>query len=171
MDVSSTHRGQPLVGYLRLLGIAAWLGVGAAYATPFAYISNINSNNVSVIDTASNAVVTTVTVGTQPFGVAVNPAGTFAYVANEGSNTISVINTATNAVVATVTVGKDPIGVAVHPLGTFVYVANDGASTVSVNASSRSTAKVRASNERRPRAGAGKGSDFRRKYRACNPVA
>jgi YVTN family beta-propeller protein len=38
-----------------------------------AYISNSNSNNVSVIDTANNTVTATVVVGQDPFGVTVNP--------------------------------------------------------------------------------------------------
>jgi YVTN family beta-propeller protein len=68
--------------FLRLLILSALFGTGAARAAPFAYISNLSSNNVSVIDTANNTVVTTVPVGASPFGVAVNPAGTFAYVTN-----------------------------------------------------------------------------------------
>ena len=75
------------------------------------YVANTDrpsSNTVSVIDTATNAVVATVPVGTDPFGVAVNPAGSRVYVANTSSNTVSVIDTATNAVVATVPVGTGP---------------------------------------------------------------
>jgi YVTN family beta-propeller protein len=44
--------------------------MGAAYAAPFAYISNVYSNDVSVIDTAANTVVATVPAGTNPQGVA-----------------------------------------------------------------------------------------------------
>jgi YVTN family beta-propeller protein len=64
-----------------------------------------NSGSVSVIDTATNTVPATVSVGSSPQGVAVNPAGTRVYVANAGSNSVSVIDTATNTVVATVSVG------------------------------------------------------------------
>jgi YVTN family beta-propeller protein len=65
-----------------------------------------------VIDTASNTVVATVTVGSNPNGVAVTPDGRHAYAANSGSNTVSVsvIATATNMVVATVPVGDYPLG-------------------------------------------------------------
>jgi YVTN family beta-propeller protein len=78
-------------------------------------VANYTSNNVSVIDTATNAVVDTVAVGTIPYGVAVNPAGTRVYVANAGSNNVSVIDTATNAVVDTVAVGLTPFS-----LGLFI---------------------------------------------------
>jgi YVTN family beta-propeller protein len=40
-----------------------------------AYVTNISSNTVSVIDTASNTVVATVAVGSGPTGVAITPNG------------------------------------------------------------------------------------------------
>ena len=43
---------------------------------------NYSSNNVSVIDGASNTVVATVAVGSCPYGVAVNPNTNRIYVAN-----------------------------------------------------------------------------------------
>ena len=46
-----------------------------AFAAPFAYITNQTSNDVSVIDIATNTVVANVPVGASPFGVAVNPGG------------------------------------------------------------------------------------------------
>ncbi|MDO8681823.1 MAG: hypothetical protein Q7R30_25210, partial [Acidobacteriota bacterium] len=105
---------------------------GTVQAAPFAYIPNYGSNTVSVIDTATNTVVATVAVGTNPWGVAVNPAGTRAYVANYVSNDVSVIDTASNTVVATVAVGTYPLGVAVNPAGTRAYVANNNSDNVSV---------------------------------------
>ena len=50
-----------------------------------------DSNNVSVIDGASNTVVATVAVGSNPYGVAVNPNTNRIYVANYGDDTVSVI--------------------------------------------------------------------------------
>ena len=97
-----------------------------AGAAPFAYISNQLDDNVSVIDTATNTVVTTIGVGDFPDAVAVNPAGTRVYVTNRSDNTVSVINTSTNTVLAVVTVGTEPRGVVVNPAGTRVYVTNNG---------------------------------------------
>jgi len=104
----------------------------AAATSPFAYIANGSHNGVTVIDTSTNNPVTTITVGSDPEGVAVNTAGTYVYVANNGDNTVSVINTSTNSVAATIPVGGSPYGVAVNTAGTFVYVANVGGSSVSV---------------------------------------
>ncbi|GAB2814309.1 hypothetical protein GCM10027176_18620 [Actinoallomurus bryophytorum] len=97
-----------------------------------AYVTNFNANTVSVIDTATNTVIDTITVGGAPVDVAFNPRGTRAYVTNSASNTVSVINTATNTVIDTIGVGSVPAGVAVSPGGTRVYVTNNGANTVSV---------------------------------------
>ena len=88
--------------------IMALSGHGIAVAAPFAYITNQLTNDVSVIDTATDMVVATVAVGSNPSGVAVNPAGTRVYVANQSSNNVSVIDTATDTVTATVAVGALP---------------------------------------------------------------
>ena len=100
--------------------------VSTAGAAPFAYITNVDSNNVSVIDTATDNVTATVPVGTYPFGVAVNPDGTKVYVTSmEHQHMSTVIDTATNTVTATVSVADGPRGVAVTPDGKKVYVANN----------------------------------------------
>lgn len=104
----------------------------AAHAAPFAYISNSASNNVSVIDVATNAIVATITVGANPTGIAVSFDGTRVFVANTDSNNVSVIDTATNAVIASPTVGNTPGATAVNRAGTRVYVANAGSNSVSV---------------------------------------
>jgi YVTN family beta-propeller protein len=43
----------------------------AASTTSYAYVTNIGSDTVSVIKTSTNAVVKTVTVGSDPYGVAI----------------------------------------------------------------------------------------------------
>ena len=87
---------------------------------------------MSVIDTATNTVIDTITVGADPPGVAVSPDGMTAYVTNNGSSTVSVIDTTTNTVIDTIAVGANPFGVAVSPDSLVVYVANLGDNTVSV---------------------------------------
>jgi YVTN family beta-propeller protein len=87
---------------------------------------------VSVIDTATNTVTTTITVGDGPRELAVNSAGTRAYTANRFSNDVSVIDLTTNTLTATVSVGNDPRAVAVNPAGTRAYTVNYASSSVSV---------------------------------------
>lgn len=85
---------------------------------------------VAVIDTATNTVVTNVTVGHDPFAIAMAPNGGFAYVTNRADDTVSIIDTATDTVIDEVPVGDTPKGIAAG-FGV-VYVANDNSNTVSV---------------------------------------
>lgn len=92
-----------------------------------AYVGNNSANTVSVIDTATNKVTTTITTGTAPNGVSITPDGTKAYVSNELDGTVSVVSTATNTVLTTITTGGAPQVSQVSPDGGTVYVAdNDG---------------------------------------------
>jgi YVTN family beta-propeller protein len=127
----------------------------AALAAPLAYITNADSNTVSVLDISTNTVVATIPVGAGPRGVAVSPSGTRVYVTNYTSSDVSVIDTASNAVVGTIPVspappdGKSqtgpvpgprdlpppppaPMGIAIDPAGTRVYVANNISGHVTV---------------------------------------
>src|SRR5947207_1067442 len=124
----------------RAVFLAGLLGLSTpiALAAPFAYVATF-TNNVAVIDTATNTVVASVPVGLVPQGVAANPAGTFVYVANGTSNNVSVISTATNTVTATVPVGLSPLGVAANPVLPFVYVTNTSSGNVSVISTATNT--------------------------------
>jgi YVTN family beta-propeller protein len=105
-----------------------------------AYITNQDSNTVSVINTATNTVTATIPIGVvEPNAVAVSPDGSKVYVTIPGSNTVLVIDTATNTVIATIPVGRAPQGVAVSPDSSKVYVANPGDDTVSVIATATNT--------------------------------
>jgi len=97
----------------------------------YMYVTNYSSNAVSVINTSTNTIVNTITVGTRPYGIAITPNGLYAYVTNYGSANVSVINTTTNTVVSTITVGTSPEGIAITPNGLYVYVTH-GSGTVSV---------------------------------------
>jgi len=84
-----------------------------------------NNNDLSVIDLATNTVVATVPVGTNPQGVTVNPAGTKVYVANTGSNDYTVIDTTTyESTTISGPGGVGATGTTVHPDGTRIYIAN-----------------------------------------------
>ena len=124
------HRKHNIIKALGITAISILILVGVAGASPFAYITNYDSNNISVIDTTTNKVIDTVNVGSFPLGVAVNPDGKRVYVTNSGGDstnftgTISVIDTTTNTVAITINVGNNSLGVAVNPDGTKLYVVN-----------------------------------------------
>jgi YVTN family beta-propeller protein len=115
------------------------------------------SNEVAVIDTATNTIVTRVGVGTYPYTTVVSADGSKVYVSNWGgrlpgptdftdgmfpvvvdprtgipvSGTVSVISTATNTLIKTIEVGLHPTGMALSPRGDRVYVTNANSDTVS----------------------------------------
>ncbi len=98
-----------------------------------AYVANLVDNTVSVINTAANVPVFTITGFEQPFQISVDPAGNRAYVTGAGnSNKLFVINTTNNQNAANVTVGTLPYGNDVSPLGNRVYVPNRSSGTISV---------------------------------------
>jgi YVTN family beta-propeller protein len=98
-----------------------------------AYVANWSSNNVSVIDTTTKAVVgSPIPIMSAPQGIAVTPNGKSVYVTAE-PNAVVVIDTATNAIVGPpIPVGNSPACVAVTPDGKHAYVTNEGVGTVSV---------------------------------------
>jgi YVTN family beta-propeller protein len=55
-------------------------------------VANTFSNNISVIDGSKNSVISTIRVGTNPYGLVYNPTNHDIYVANYSSNTISIIH-------------------------------------------------------------------------------
>ncbi len=97
------------------------------------YVAN-NGGGVSVLDTATDAVTSTIGDSTagSPYGVGVAFDGARGYVTNVRDNTLTVIDTPTNTVDAAVPVGDGPAGVVVAPDGGHVYVSNYRAGTVSV---------------------------------------
>jgi len=97
-----------------------------------AYVANTTDGTVSVIDTTTNTVLTTVTVGLAPDNIAITPDGTVALVTNKSSNTLSRIDTASNTLTGTLAVGTLPENVVITPDGTKAYVTNSLNGTVLV---------------------------------------
>jgi YVTN family beta-propeller protein len=98
----------------------------------FSYVTNWGSNNVLVVNNATNTVVDTIPVATGPTRLCVSPDGTRLYVTSREGGVLSIINTATNSVMDTIPLGKWPGGVAVSPDGSRVYVAGQFTNSVFV---------------------------------------
>ncbi len=71
------------------------------------------------------------TVGTNPWGIAVNPLTNKVYVANYAGN-VTMIDGVTNSPTTIGVGGSHPLGVAVNPATNKIYVGNFGTNTVSV---------------------------------------
>src|ERR1700722_12887861 len=91
------------------------------------YVANYNTNSVSAINTASNVVVNSALVGTNPVSLAETPNGLKLYVANQGSNTVSSLNPVDmTANVVTGFTGVNPVWVVARGDSQKVYVLTEG---------------------------------------------
>ncbi|MCP5504781.1 MAG: YncE family protein [Chlamydiales bacterium] len=97
----------------------------------FAYVANQTEDTISVINTTTNTIQTTINpAGNGPFKIAMTPNGNYAYVTNGVGATVSVIDLSTNLIISTIPVGSAPRGLAVTPNGDFVYVMCPGDSSI-----------------------------------------
>lgn len=103
-------------------------------AQPYAYIPNYGSSTVSVVNTATNTVITTIPlpIFSYPFSIAANAAGTKVYIGHS-YRTLSVIDTATNTAAAAVALPQGCYnGMAVNPSGTRGYAVSHCSDNVAV---------------------------------------
>jgi YVTN family beta-propeller protein len=106
------------------------------------YVTNNNSNTVTVIDGATNGT-TTVTTGTRPNVVAVNPVTNKIYVSNLDSYNVTVIDGATNST-TTVAAGYT-YAVAVNQVTNKIYLADfTGGNVIVIDGATNNTTTVAA---------------------------
>lgn len=108
------------------------------------YVTNMDDNTVTIINTATNTVAATVQVGVQPQGVAVDPEAGLVYVANTGVNregTVTILDAASGAIRGTVAVGAPAIHVAVDRRTRVAYVTLDASpwAVVAVDGATRTS--------------------------------
>jgi YVTN family beta-propeller protein len=107
------------------------------------YVSEQAAGKVAVINVATNKIVTNITVGVYPAGMALDPVNNYLYVANVGDNSttnasriISVINVTTGAVIGNITAGLKPWILAYDPVSNVIYATNADSDNVSIIACS-----------------------------------
>jgi phospholipase C len=130
----TTHRGDFVQGasdsvYLAKVAAVEGKDVATGSGTTYAYVPGIVGGSVAIINTSTNALVSSISGTTNPYAIAATPNGSELYLTESGTNTVSVISTASNAVTSTIVVGVYPHGVAITPDGTKAYVANTGPNT------------------------------------------
>jgi uncharacterized delta-60 repeat protein len=115
------------------VGNSPW-GVAVNPTTNRVYAANWGSSSLSVIDSLSNSVITTVSLsGAYGSRVAVNPNTNRIYVTRGAiGSTMSVLDGSTNSVIATTTLGSQPNGIGINLNTNRIYVTNFGGTTVSV---------------------------------------
>lgn len=100
-----------------------------------AYIPNIGSGNMTVMNVEKEEIITHFPVGRGPEGAAVHPAGEHLYVANQEDDTISIIDTRTYKEVkklGSYHVGRCPVRLVFTPDGKYALVANRHSNDLSV---------------------------------------
>lgn len=105
--------------------LSAVLPAGATTGTD-AYVVSTGTNTVTVVDTATSTVRTTLLVGTGPSRVTVSPDGTRAYVSHPSLGYVTVIDTFLPAVLGTIATATGPGEVAVTPNGQQLWVGVAG---------------------------------------------
>src|ERR1700750_800524 len=99
------------------------LALGSAALAQRAYVPNLSSNNLSVVDVPSRKVIATIATGKRPTAVALASGGEKLLVTNQESFTLQIFDTKTLKIIKAVLVGDTPYGVAVTPDGLKAYVA------------------------------------------------
>jgi YVTN family beta-propeller protein len=98
-----------------------------------AYVTNTDSDDISVVDLGARKEVDRFAIGGSPRGsVRFDPQRNFGYVSNCAGNTISVIDLNRNREVARITVGMAPRGLTISPDGSHAFVSNSGDNSLSV---------------------------------------
>ncbi|TKD50479.1 cytochrome D1 domain-containing protein [Sphingomonas baiyangensis] len=97
-----------------------------------AYVVNMRSASVSVIDLARGAKLRDIRVGREPEGIALSPKGDRLWIADRGGARLHVFDTATMREVGSVGVGAVPIRVAISPDGRHAVTSNFGDGTLTV---------------------------------------
>lgn len=98
-----------------------------------AYVTNTDSNDISVVDLTENKEIGRIPIGGSPRGsMAIDKNGVYGYVSNCAGNTVSIIDVSNNREVTRITVGLAPRGVALTPDCSLLFVSNSGSADVSV---------------------------------------
>jgi YVTN family beta-propeller protein len=106
--------------------------VAVAREHGLAFVANIGSGSVTVIDLALGVRVDTVPSGEGAEGIAVTPNGRQVWVTNRAEDTISVLNATGRKVVAKIEAGEFPIRAEATADGRFVLVTNAKGNDLSV---------------------------------------
>jgi len=97
------------------------------------YVTNSESDCITVIDRQQDRVVATIAVGHLPMGIVASPDGSKIYVANSGSSNILVIDTDVNSVINTISnFGYSPAELALSGDGLTLYATNPDSDNISV---------------------------------------
>jgi YVTN family beta-propeller protein len=142
VDIPVHVAQEPLTTVIASPSVGCPYGV-AVSSTGVGYVTSICGSTVARFDEPSHSVNASVTVGSAPAHVALNPAGTVAYVANQTGESVSVVDVATNAVTATLPLtGADVYNLKVSPDGKRLYVTRQDGTLYVIDAATLAILKT-----------------------------
>lgn len=125
--------GVSLAGSARVVVGTGPSGLAVNSTTNKIYVANNQSNDISIIEGATNSVMTVADPVANPSRVAINPVTNKVYVSHSSSNTISVLDGATNAVsTAADPNALNPSLMVVNTTTDRIYVANRSTNNITV---------------------------------------
>ena len=128
VDVISTTT-RKLVGHITVPANPHWV----AYAkNGLIYTTDHLSAKVTVVNAATDSIVTEIGVGETPHSEALSPDGSRLAVTSFNGNEVFLIDTATDRMIKQIPVGTNPVDIAYSPDGKYLYTVNNAASTVTV---------------------------------------
>ena len=107
-------------------------GVAIEPSGKYIYVSNHDSDTVSVIGAPAHTVVTTLPVGDGPASMALDAVRGRLYVANQLAKTVSVIDTATRAVIDTLILSDIPDRLLIQPNSGYLYVLSQATGNLAI---------------------------------------
>jgi YVTN family beta-propeller protein len=88
------------------------------------YVVNQLSDDISVIDSATNSVIETIDGLFGPYDLIFNPSNNNIYVVNSESQSVSVIDSTNNSVIKTIVILINPISLLYNPFNNNIYIGN-----------------------------------------------
>jgi YVTN family beta-propeller protein len=134
VEIIDSQTGKPIGA---ITGLHGTHGVALDNAGKFGYISDGGGNAVVVFDRSSLATVATIAVGTNPDGIAFEPATQTVWAFNGRSKDVSVVDAATRKVIATIPLPGKPEFPAVDGNGTVFDNIEDKNEIVRLDAHTR----------------------------------
>ena len=115
-----------------------------------AFVANIGSGSVSVIDLVGHKLIKSIRTGDGAEGIAVHPSRPEVWVTNRGQDTVAVINTETLEIETKIVCPSTPIRVAFTPDGASAIVSNAQSGDVAVIDTESRTIRKRISMDEEP---------------------
>jgi YVTN family beta-propeller protein len=96
------------------------------------YVANSDDSKISVIDPATNRVISEIAVSPNPHGIVPSPDGTRFYVSSESKDVLDVVDRKSGTVIRKVPIGTRPNNLAITPDGRRVYICIRGEQWVDI---------------------------------------